>query len=65
VCEDEMLVDLASNQVKVSMREERKKESIEQPFSRMKQNHQRDLRVQRKRIYSLCSLDKKISLGLD
>jgi hypothetical protein len=37
VCEDEMPVDLASNQVKVSMREERKKESIEQPFSKMKQ----------------------------
>jgi hypothetical protein len=45
VCEDEMLVDLACNQVKVSMKEERKKESIEQPFSRMKQNHQRNLRV--------------------
>jgi hypothetical protein len=28
-------------------------------------NHQRDLRVQRKRIYSLCNLDKKISLGLN
>jgi hypothetical protein len=37
VCEDEMLVDLTSNQVKVSMREERKKGSIEQPSSRMKQ----------------------------